>query len=180
MNYFTSDLHLGHNVIHKYRTDKFSSQQEHDEYIFDKISKLKKREILHIIGDFIFDSDKYDYYIETMKKMNCRIKLVMGNHDSLRLYKEDRFEIQLPLYSYKGFWISHCPIHPMELRSRNGCIHGHLHQEIVKKPIYSDLESNVNDLCIKDERYFNVNLDVNNYEFILFDEIKEKFIQNKK
>lgn len=57
--------------------------------------------------------------------------------------------IQLPLFSYKNTWISHCPIHPQELRNRDGNIHGHLHNSIVP-----------------DLRYFNVNLDVNGYDFV--------------
>ena len=65
-------------------------------------------------------------------------------------------EIQLPLFSYKGIWLSHCPIHPLELRGREGNAHGHLHLE-----------------KLNDKRYFNVNIDVNNYEFVTFDKIKE-------
>jgi len=157
MNYFTSDFHLGHRVlVPKYRN--FSSQDEHDSLILDMISKLKKRDILYILGDFIFDSERYDYYIQQMNKMSCRIKLVMGNHDSLQLYKEPKFEIQLPLYSYKNHWISHCPIHPQEIRNRAGNIHGHLHHGIIDDP-----------------RYFNVNLDVNDFKFVDFDYIAHKF-----
>lgn len=60
MVYFTSNLHLGHNTILKYRGDRFSSIEEHDEYILKNIQKLSKRDILYIIGDGIFDCDKYD------------------------------------------------------------------------------------------------------------------------
>jgi len=167
MVYFTSDLHLGHKVIHKYRNDKFSSQEDHDEYILSKIESLPKRSVLKVLGDFIFDSDKYDYYIERLSKVNCRIQVVMGNHDSLRLYKEDIFEMQLPLYSYKNMWISHSPIHSQEMRGRFGNIHGHLHKEYIQKEIFNGY--------FRDERYFNVNLDVNNYEFVTLNEIKEHF-----
>ena len=133
MNFFSSDFHLGHRVIvPKYRN--FTSQEEHDNRIFDGIAKLNKRDVLFILGDFIFDSEKYDYYIEQMNKMSCRIKLILGNHDSLKLYKEPRFEIQLPFFSYKNNWISHCPIHPDEIRNRNKNIHGHLHGSIIDDP----------------------------------------------
>lgn len=158
MVYFTSDLHLGHRNIIKYR-DVFNDRREHDNHILDMISKLNKRDLLYIIGDFIFDSEDYDYYIREFEKMPCRIKLVMGNHDSMKLYKENRFEIQLPLFSYKNHWISHCPIHPQELRGRLGNIHGHLHKGVVEN----------------DSRYFNVNLDVNNYSIVSLDKIKHHF-----
>ena len=72
----------------------------------------------------------------------------MGNHDSKLLYNETCIEMQLPFYSYKNMWLNHCPIHPEELRGRDGCVHGHMHLE-----------------SLPDKRYFNVNLDVNNYQF---------------
>lgn len=160
MNLFSSDFHLGHKVIvPKYRN--FSSIEEHDSIILDQIADMNKRDILFILGDFLFDSDQYDWYIEQLGKMSTRIKLVMGNHDSLKLYKETRLpklEIQLPLFSYKNHWISHCPIHPQELRNRDGNIHGHLHNA-----------------ALDDKRYFDVGLDKNNMKFVEWEYIKEQF-----
>jgi calcineurin-like phosphoesterase family protein len=162
--YFTSDLHLGHKAIHIYRADKFSSQEEHDEYILSLIDSLDKRDVLIVLGDFIFDSPNYDYYIKRIKKAKCRIKVIMGNHDSLKLYKEDCLEMQLPLFSYKNMWLSHAPIHNTELRNRLGNIHGHLHKDSTDG-IYR----------VPDNRYFNVNIDVNNYQLVSLDEIKEYY-----
>ena len=162
MIYFTSDLHLGHKAIPKYR-EPFETMEEHDEYILSKIESLGKRDILYILGDFLFDGPNYEKYIERLNNIACRIKLIMGNHDSLKLYKEDCIEMQLPLFSYKKIWLSHCPIHPNELRNRLGCIHGHMHLK-----------------SLDDERYFNVNLDVNDYEFVLFDTIREHFEKENK
>lgn len=168
MNFFTSDLHLGHKAIPKYR-ESFKDMKEHDDYIINKILELKKRDILYILGDFLFDGEHYDEYIERLSKKKCRIKLIMGNHDSMKLYKEDIFEMQLPLFSYKNMWISHCPIHPQELRNRAGNIHGHLHGDVVWKDSLSYLDGGQ----IQDNRYFNVNLDVNDYEFVKLETIKE-------
>ena len=67
-------------------------------------------------------------------------------------------EIQLPLFSYKNFWISHCPIHQQEIRGRIANIHGHLHNAI-----------------LDDIRYYDVGLDKNNFKFIAWEEIKEVF-----
>lgn len=103
MNYFSSDFHLLHKVITKYRP-QFSSAKEHDEYILETMSKLGKRDILHILGDFIFDAPEYESYLEAIGKMPLRIKLVLGNHCSLKLYqaRPKNIELQLPLYSYKN------------------------------------------------------------------------------
>lgn len=159
----TSDLHLGHKAIIKYRP-QFKTMKDHDDFLIDQILKLDKRTVLTILGDFLFDGEHYDEYIQRLSKKKCRIKLVMGNHDSLKLMKEPIFEIQLPLYSYKNIWVSHCPIHPDELRGRLGNIHGHLHNEVV-----------VDRLLSPDNRYFNVNVDVNSFKFVEFEKIKEMF-----
>ena len=136
------------------------------------MAKLKKRDILYVLGDFIFDSEKYDWYIDQIKKMPCRIKLVQGNHCSLKLYKEDRFELQLPLFSYKNYWISHCPIHPQELRDRVGNIHGHLHHNKVMTDEFNDSGYWIGKEV--DKRYFNVCPDVNDYKFVDFEQIKQE------
>jgi len=162
MNLFSSDFHFGHKVIAEKYRQKFSSNEEHDHFILDQIAKMNKRDILFVLGDFIFDSEKYDWYIEQLSKMSPRIKLIMGNHDSRLLYKETRLpklEIQLPLYSYKGNWLSHCPIHPDELRGKFN-IHGHLH--------------NAN---LDDSRYFDVSPEKHNFKFVDFEEIKDTLVK---
>ena len=152
--YFSSDFHLGHKAITKYRT-QFSSMEEHDEAILTMLESFPKRTLMHILGDFLFDGPNLNYYLLRLSNLPYKIKLVMGNHDSKLLYSKcpSNIEIQLPLYSYKNMWISHCPIHPQELRSRILSVHGHLHGGIVH---HCDGEP--------DERYFNVNLDNNNFK----------------
>lgn len=169
--YFTSDLHLGHKAIPKYRTP-FATMEEHDDFIINKILALGKRDILFVLGDFLFDGPHYDDYITRLSEKKCRIKVVMGNHDSMKLYKEDIFEVQLPLFSYKNHWISHCPIHPQEMRNRAGNIHGHLHLERVIDTRYPTSISNPRPI---DPRYFNVNLDVNDYDFVKVETIQQFF-----
>jgi calcineurin-like phosphoesterase family protein len=154
---FTSDLHIGHKNICKYRP-VFSTAEEHDEYMFRKIEELDKRVLLIVLGDFVFDSPKYSEHIQRLRNVACRIRFVMGNHDSLKLLKEDFLEHREALASYKHMWLSHCPIHPSELRDKKGNIHGHLHSQIIDDP-----------------RYFNVNIENHNYEFVPLDTIKEAF-----
>lgn len=160
MNYFSSDFHLGHKVITKYRP-QFKTIEEHDNAIFAEAEKLTKRDILFVLGDFLFDCDNFENYLIRISKLKCRIKLVMGNHDSLKLYTQQiakNIEIQLPLFSYKNFWVSYCPVHPDELRGRIANIHGHLHNA-----------------TLDDNRYYDVGLDKNNFKFINWEEIKDVF-----
>ena len=154
--FFTSDLHIGHKTIYQYR-DIFNSQKEHDDYMINKILALGKRDILYVLGDFIFDCDDCDEIIERLKHKKCRIIVIMGNHDSLRLHNEDIFEIYRPLVSHKGCWLSHMPIHPNEFRYRKLSVHGHLHDRKVMD-IHDDEQEDI--------RYFNVNIDCNLYEFV--------------
>lgn len=159
-NYFSSDWHLGHKSILKYR-EQFKTTEEHDEAIFKELAKLNKRDILYILGDFLFDCENFEKYLERIALYSCRIKLVLGNHDSLKLYSQTvakNIELQLPLFSMKNFWISHCPVHYQELRGRVGNIHGHLH--------FAELD---------DPRYFDVGLDKNNFKFVDFEDIKNIF-----
>jgi calcineurin-like phosphoesterase family protein len=91
----------------------------------------------------------------------------------LKLYKEDWIEIQLPLFSYKNTWITHCPIHPQEIRGRQGVIHGHLHGDVVKETIWDEI--NCKNIYLEDKRYFNVNLDNNDFKFVSHDKIMNYF-----
>lgn len=156
---FTSDLHLGHRSIHQYRKS-FESAAQHDLQVLDSLSQLGKRTILYVLGDFLFDGPYLESYLRDISKMPLTIKLVPGNHDSKSLYTQtiaSNISIELPLFSYKSAWVSHCPIHPHEMRNRIGNIHGHLHHEI-----------------LHDTRYFNVNLDVNDFKFVPLDNILTK------
>lgn len=146
--YYTGDLHFGHKNIHKYRPIVESSAHN-TEFMLHKLSLLGKRDILWVLGDFIFDHNDYRYVTTSIKQMPFRLNIVMGNHDSRLLYHDFQSSIQLPLLSHKNRWISHCPIHPDELRGRDGNIHGHLHHG-----------------SLPDPRYYNVNIDVSNYEFV--------------
>jgi hypothetical protein len=59
------------------------------------------------------------------------------------------------LYKYKEFWLSHCPIHPEELRGKKN-IHGHTH--------YHNID---------DSRYFNVSMENIEYKPVNIDEIRK-------
>lgn len=165
MVYFTSDLHLGHNNICKYRTI-FASPEEHDNYIFTLLESLTKRDIVFILGDFIFHGNHLEEYIKRLTKLSCRIKLVMGNHDTLKLLTVAHIEHLNPLTNYKGLWLSHCPIHPQEMRERKGNVHGHLHSENVMVNGSTQMQ---------DSQYFNVNIEDNDYQLVPLDTIKEYF-----
>lgn len=166
----TSDLHLGHKNICKYRT-QFSSAEEHHNFIFENLAtNVGKRDTLYILGDCAFDK----YWLEKIKNIKCQHKkLICGNHDSEHhTMKElcDAFDSVEALMSKRNVWFSHCPLHPQELRGRVLNINGHLHNKIVEKPVfeYGNCVGMAPDL-----RYFNACVEHTNYKPISFAEIME-------
>jgi calcineurin-like phosphoesterase family protein len=159
--YFCSDTHFGHKNISNYRK-KFSSVEEHDAFIYDSIvSTVKKRDTLWVLGDVCFDMNSFSFVKEIANKVNQLI-IVPGNHDFEKTCApkiEDYLSIPnvkiKPMTVYKGFWITHAPIHPSELRGKRN-IHGHTHFENVDE-----------------NNYYNVSMENINYRPILFQELVE-------
>ena len=97
--------------------------------------------------------------------MSCEMRFVLGNHDSLKLYSENRWNnvlIQLPFFSYKNMWISHCPIAEREIRERDLVIHGHCHN-----------------FSMPDKRYYNVILDKNDFKFVEYEQLMKRIEETK-
>tara|TARA_R110000782_G_scaffold270483_1_gene371853 strand:+ start:44938 stop:45462 length:525 start_codon:yes stop_codon:yes gene_type:complete len=168
--FFISDLHLGHKNICKFRP--FDSVEEHDEHIKDNLlSSLTKRSKLFILGDVAFTDESGDWIVE-LAKHTPNMTIVLGNHDSDRscgrrnMLKYMQAGIKLHgLTTYKDAWLSHCPIHPDEMRKKIMNIHGHTHSNNVKAIGYSKLD---------DARYFNVSCENIDYKPIRYDQIMER------
>lgn len=160
--YFTSDWHLGHKNILKYR-DGFSSVEEHDKTLIENFNKvIRKRDVVFFLGDICFTDES----IEQIKQLNfCRKILYLGNHDTKKTEKYlEAFDEVHAFRSYKNYWLSHCPIHPQELRNRKANIHGHLHSSILNDP---------------DNLYFDVSPEKHNFELVDFEDIKKYFDKGK-
>lgn len=142
--YFASDLHLGHKNVTRFRTG-FSSADEHHETILENLAMtVGKRDTLFLLGDIAFDSEYCARLLSKLKHINKTI-WVQGNHDvSIRtiigqaeLIGLDANKLQLQAFTtYKGWWLSHCPIHPDEIRNRKGNIHGHTHYHNISGSAY--------------------------------------------
>ena len=147
--YHTSDWHLGHKGIAKFRaSDGIESEYQNSwTQINNYKTIVRKNDLVWFHGDIIFDP----YYLEVVKDLSGIKKLVIGNHDTekkRKIFLSDLIEVFDEIHSlvkYKGTWLSHAPIHPDELR---GCvnIHGHTHGHV-----------------IDDERYINVCAEHTNY-----------------
>lgn len=157
--FLTSDLHLGHKNICKYRK-QFKTVEEHDAIVFDNLaSAVNKRDSVYFMGDIAFTLDG----LEKIKSLNVKSKvLLLGNHDIERGIKMahimDTYDKVFSLHSKRNVWFSHCPIHPSEMRDRKGNVHGHGHKSVIDDP-----------------RYFSVCLEHTNYKPVLFSQVVERF-----
>ena len=101
----TSDLHLGHKNIHKFRTG-FDSAEHHHEVMFENLAmNIQKRDSLILLGDIAFDK----YWLEKIASIKCEKKLLIcGNHDTengIKTLKQKLLK-QVDDYNYLGSFIS--------------------------------------------------------------------------
>lgn len=85
MIFFTSDHHFSHENIIKYMNRPFESIDDMDEALIDNHnSVVKKNDTVYFLGDFCFNSKKFE---ENMKKLNGIKHFISGNHDPKNLNK---------------------------------------------------------------------------------------------
>lgn len=160
--FFTSDLHLGH-VNCAVRHRGFASVEEHNETIISNIIQtVGKRSKLFVLGDV--GHNKCKKSLEILSRIPCDMHLIMGNHDQCHVSEYLKYFKKVSgIISYNGFWVTHCPIHPNEFRGKPN-IHGHVHGKRLRLDFYQ----------IPDHRYFNVNIDVNNYLPVPFEVMRKQ------
>jgi calcineurin-like phosphoesterase family protein len=148
--WFIGDLHGGHKNVHRFR-NKFSSEEEHYETVKSNFnSVVTKRDKVFFMGDAFFTKER----LEDLKNWNGAIKvLICGNHDTDSLTMKElceHFDEVYSFYKWHEFWLSHCPIHPDELRGKT-CIHGHIHDHMIDDPRYFNT-------CLEHHNFFPVDL----------------------
>ena len=138
---FIADTHFGHRSICKYRP--FKTAEEHDETLINNWNSVvrKKRNTVWVLGDFMFRDDSRDIK-GIIDRLNGNINLITGNHDYLPFCMHNKINIMHGLTKKYKMWLSHCPIHPNELRGLVN-IHGHVHSETVDDKRYINVSANV-------------------------------------
>lgn len=155
--YFISDLHFEHDCL--IRNLRNMDPREHDQLIIDNWNNIiTKKDTVYLLGDITFE--KPEIIIKYLSKLKGQIRIIGGNHDT-RECCNIITQLKIPILgcmAYKGYIVSHLPIHPSELQySWRGNIHGHTHGN-----------------CINDPRYYNVSCEMINYTPKLFTEIDEE------
>lgn len=155
--WFWGDIHGGHENIPKYRKC-FATEEESWETIKENHHKVvTKRDHVFFMGDTVFS---YDRLIDLQSWTAAKKILILGNHCTEYLSVRQLsgvFDEIHGLVKYKEFWLSHAPIHPVELRGKFNA-HGHVHYNSVDDP-----------------RYFNTCPEVNDYKPVSLMQIRQEF-----
>ena len=127
---FIADLHFGHRWMSEHRG--FPDVFTHDEFIVNQWnSVVNKKDVTYILGDITMASMDHYYRLDALKGRKI---VILGNHDDPAHVPEllKYVDKVAGMVSYKGIWITHCPVHPMEMAYRvKKNIHGHIHEKIV-------------------------------------------------
>ena len=156
---FIADLHLGHKSMAVHRG--FKDEFEQDEHIIACWnSVVHKRDLTYILGDVTMETSKWYFRLD---QLNGRKIVVLGNHDMPRDVAEllKYVDKVAGMIKYKGVFLTHAPIHPMELDyrvSRN--IHGHIHSKVVTREKW---ESGKPIVQVPHEKYHCVSCEQVNY-----------------
>ena len=180
MTFFVSDLHFGHENIIRLCKRPFDSIEEMDAALIKNWNrKVKKNDVVYLIGDVVWDKNKVAYYMEQLSGKKI---LIAGNHDSTWVKRE---ECQKHFESVTSYLEAHLNGHPItmchypmlewkssreETRRKLGyLIHGHIHNRVAKE--YRQLFLQFNAL--------NAGVDVNFFEPVTFDELLENNLRFK-
>ncbi len=89
MNYYISDLHLGHANVIKYDNRPFSSVEEMNSVIMKNWNeRVKEEDTVYILGDVAFGKEnEWPSYLGTLRGKKV---LVRGNHDPRSLSETTR------------------------------------------------------------------------------------------
>jgi len=113
---------------------------------------VHKRDVTYILGDVTMEKANYDI----LDRLNGRKHVVLGNHDRMAHVVKlmQHVDSVAGMVQYKGLFLTHCPIHPMEMDYRvKYNIHGHIHEKVVMKNVY---EWGYKKDPVPDERYICV------------------------
>ena len=178
MDYFTSDLHIGHDKEFLWGARGFSSVEEYDTAIIKNWNEIVwPTDTVYILGDLCMGGNEYEWN-RVYKVLNGHKKFIHGNHDTDNKIKryvteygmEDLGLASLYRYSKKRmFYLSHFPtlVANHEVEKFFWCLSGHTHSR--------DKFENGRGCC------YNVALDAHNNTPVSIEQIIkdiEKYRQN--
>lgn len=142
MNFYISDLHLGHKNVLKLDNRPFKDITEMEEKIILNWNKVvTKQDTVYILGDFCWDKEKD--WIRILSQLNGNKVLIKGNHD-LKQYSAELKKYFQDIKDYKEIYDNGKKVimchYPM-LFYRHDCdkntihLYGHVHNTDEEKHI---------------------------------------------
>jgi calcineurin-like phosphoesterase family protein len=133
-----------------------------------------KKDIIYILGDITMENAEYYHNLEKLKGIK---RVVLGNHDRYQdTHKLLKYvETVAGMVDYKGYILTHAPIHPSEISFYSGNIHAHIHHvnelyELYVPERYGD-KSKVEYPTL--HKYYNVDAHNINYKPVTLQELCE-------
>jgi calcineurin-like phosphoesterase family protein len=175
--FFISDTHFSHEAIIKFDRDdgtkvrpNFDSVEAMDELIVENWNAtVKPEDKVYHLGDVVMKKR----FIDIIKRLNGRKRLIMGNHDifGFKFYADYFSEVYaMRILHGEGIMMSHIPLHLDSIK--RGCInvHGHIHERIIAH----DTQMVLGKLEDQHPKYFNVCVEHHNYTPIPMEVIQDR------
>lgn len=152
---FIGCLHLGHRWMAAHRG--FQDSFYHDEKVIDTWNQtVHKKDLTYILGDITMETDEHYYQLD---RLNGRKIVVLGNHDMKEHVRTllKYVETVAGMVDYKGFCLTHAPIHPNEVNFYRGNIHAHIHGNELHEVHMSSRYKDSNSIILPTlHKYYNV------------------------
>lgn len=172
MNYYISDLHLGHYNIIKLCHRPFISLEEMNETIIKNWNEIiTPNDTVYIVGDFAYKDAGLG--LRLCQRLNGHKILIEGNHDWKNLQDPnfrncfDEIHQQLTITdNNKMIFLSHYPTVEWDGYYRNSLhIFGHIHNNVTN--------STYHNICLIDPevRMLNCGCDITNFKPVTLDEL---------
>ena len=119
-------------------------------------SVVKPQDKVWHLGDVAFKTVvKADELANLLRKLNGHKRMLVGNHDNIKspalLNNFEKIELWKG-FRDEGFTCSHIPLRLDSLRDGTVCVHGHIHQNLMKEKGYINV-------CVETRDYTPVHMD---------------------
>lgn len=162
---FLGCLHLGHKNLATYRG--FQDEWYADDRLIDSWNSVvtSKKDITYILGDVTMETSEHYYKLDLLNGIK---HVVLGNHDKKQHVKEllKYVDSVAGMIDYKGYCLTHCPIHPSELSFYRGNLHAHIHHKNKLYDCYVPEQYGDQDktLYSTNHKYYNVDSKILDYK----------------
>jgi len=140
--FFIGCLHFGDRNMAHYRG--FQDGFHHDEHLIEQWNYVvtNKKDIVYILGDVTMEKSFWYYQLG---RLNGIKHVILGNHDRRQDVPELLKYVQTVggAVDWKGYLLTHVPIHPNEAVFYKANIHAHIHhvnklEDVVVSNRYTD------------------------------------------